>query len=85
MVTFLYGAAAMGCVVIGLFFWRFWRQSVDRLFLLFALAFWILAIDRTVLGVFAFANEWREYVFLLRLLAFCLILYGIFDKNWKRG
>lgn len=81
MVTFLYGAAAMGCAVAGLFFWHFWRQSVDRLFLTFALAFWMLALDRTVLGLFAFATEWREYVFLIRLVAFCLILYGIFDKN----
>ena len=81
MVTFLYGAAAMGCAIIGLFFFRFWRQSLDRLFLMFALAFWILAADRTVLGLVSFATEWREYVFLLRLVAFCLILYGIFDKN----
>jgi hypothetical protein len=81
MVTFLYGMAAMGCITIGLFFWHFWRQSLDRLFLMFALAFWFLAVDRAVLGVFAFANEWREYVFLLRLLAFCLILFAILDKN----
>jgi hypothetical protein len=73
----------MGCAVIGMFFWRFWRQSLDRLFLMFALAFWILAIDRTVLGVVSFATEWREYVFLFRLLAFCLILYGIVEKNRK--
>jgi hypothetical protein len=84
MVTFLYGAAAMGCAVIGLFFWRFWRQSRDRLFLMFALAFWILTIDRTVLGTITFASEWRAYVFLLRLVAFCLILYGIYDKNRAR-
>jgi hypothetical protein len=83
MVTFLYGAAAMGCAVIGLFFWRFWRQSVDRLFLMFALAFWILAIDRAVLGLVSVASEWREYIFLMRLVAFCLILYGIVDKNRK--
>jgi hypothetical protein len=81
MVTFLYGAAAMGAFIIGLFFWRFWRQSLDRLFLMFALAFWILALDRTVLGIVSFASEWREYVFLLRLLAFSLILYGIIEKN----
>jgi hypothetical protein len=81
MVTFLYGAAAMGCMVIGAFFWRFWKQSVDRLFLMFSMAFWILAVDRTVLGVVEFSTEGREYVFLLRLLAFCLILYGIVDKN----
>ena len=81
MTTFLYGASAMGCAVIGLFFLRFWRESQDRLFLLFALAFWILAIDRIVLGTLSFATEWRVYVFLLRLVAFCLILYGIVDKN----
>jgi hypothetical protein len=81
MVTFLYGAAAMGSAVIALFFFKFWRQSGDHLFLMFALAFWMLALDRTVLGVFAFATEWREYVFLIRLSAFCLILYGIAHKN----
>jgi hypothetical protein len=81
MVTFLYGAAATGCAVIGLFFWRYWRQSTDRLFLLFALAFWILAIDRTVLGAWEVADEWRAYVFLLRLVAFCLIIFGIVGKN----
>ena len=81
MVPFLYGAGAMGCLVAGLFFWRFWRHSLDRLFLMFALAFWMLAIDRTVLGLLAFANEWRQYVFLIRLAAFTLILYGILDKN----
>jgi hypothetical protein len=81
MVTFLYGAAAMGCAIIGLFFFRFWRQSLDRLFLLFAMAFWMLAVDRIVLGIFAFATERREYVFLLRLIAFCLIIYGVVDKN----
>jgi hypothetical protein len=81
MVTFLYGASAMGCAAIGLFFWHFWRQSLDRLFLMFALAFWILTIDRMVLGLLSFATEWRAYVFLLRLLAFCLILYAIADKN----
>ena len=69
--------------MIGLFFWRFWRQSVDRLFLMFALAFWILAIDRAVLGLVSVASEWREYIFLMRLVAFCLILYGIVDKNRK--
>jgi hypothetical protein len=83
MISFLYGAGAMGCAVIGLFFWRFWRQSTDRLFLIFALAFWILALDRAALGVMAAAEEWRAYIFLLRLGAFCLIIYGIVDKNRK--
>ena len=29
------------------------------------------------------AEEWRAYIFLLRLGAFCLIIYGIIDKNRK--
>jgi hypothetical protein len=81
METFLYGASAMGCTGVGLFFFRFWRRSFDRLFLLFALAFWLLALDRTVLGLVSFATEWRPYVFFIRLGAFALIIYAIVEKN----
>ena len=81
MATFLQGAVAMGCAVAGLFFLRFWRDSGDRLFRWFALAFWVMAVSYILLGVIAFATEWRVYVFLLRLIAFSLILLGIFEKN----
>jgi hypothetical protein len=80
-ISFLYGAVAMGCVIVGVFFLRFWQQLRDSLFLWFACAFWILAISYTLLGVLTFATEWRVYVFAVRLLAFCTILYGIFEKN----
>ena len=33
---FLLGAIAMGCAVASLFFFRFWRNTRDRFFLLFA-------------------------------------------------
>jgi hypothetical protein len=79
--TFLYGTTAMNCAVIGLFFLRFWTRSRDRFFLWFACAFLILGVERAVLGLLPFATEWREYVYLLRLFAFCVILYGIADKN----
>ena len=81
MVTFLHGAVAMGCVVAGLFFLRFWRDSQDRLFRWFALAFWVLAASYTLLGLVSFATEWRVYVFVLRLISFSLILFAIFEKN----
>jgi hypothetical protein len=81
MVIFLQGAVAMGCAVAGLFFLRFWRDSRDRLFRWFALAFWVLALSYALLGLIAFATEWRVYVFVLRLLAFSLILFGIYEKN----
>ncbi len=81
METFLHGGTAVNCAVIGLFFLRFWTRSRDQLFLCFAGAFLILGIERSVLGLLPFMTEWREYVYLLRLLAFCLIIYGIVDKN----
>ena len=81
MTVLLQGAVAMGCAVAGLFFLRFWRDSRDRLFLSFAFAFWLLAVSYVLLGTIAFAREWQVYIFVLRLLAFCLILLGIFEKN----
>jgi uncharacterized protein DUF5985 len=81
LVVFIQGAVAMGCAVAAFFFLRFWRQSRDALFLSFAAAFALLSLSYVLLGTVAFATEWRVYVFVVRLLAFCLILYGIFDKN----
>ena len=81
MVIFIQGAVAMGCAVAGLFFLRFWRDSRDRLFRWFALAFWVMALSYMLLGLIAFATEWRVYVFVLRLVAFSLILFGIYEKN----
>lgn len=81
MVTFLQGATALGCAVIGLFFLRFWRETGDRLFHRFALAFWLLSFSYGLLGLVAYATEWRVYVFVVRLLAFALILFGIAEKN----
>ena len=79
--AFLRGAVAMGCVIAGLFFLRFWRDSQDRLFLQFAFAFWLLAFSFVMLGIISLATEWRVYVFVLRLVAYCLILFAIIDKN----
>jgi heme A synthase len=79
--VFLQGAVGMGCAVVGLLFLRFWRDSRDRLFLRFAFAFWTLALSYVLLGVISFATEWRVYVFVVRLVAFCLILYAIVEKN----
>jgi hypothetical protein len=40
------GALAMAFAVAGLFFLRFWRDTKDRLFAFFALAFFALAANR---------------------------------------
>jgi hypothetical protein len=84
LVTFLQGATSSACAAIALFFLRFWRQSADRLFLFFALAFAILAVDYLLGGVLGPAPDWRVPVFLVRLSAFIVILLGIADKNVAR-
>ena len=46
MEHFVMGAIAMASAVVALFFLRFWRETGDRLFAMFALAFLLLGITR---------------------------------------
>lgn len=78
---FISGALTMGYVVAALFFLRFWRQSRDRLFAFFALAFGILALQRAALAFTTQTNENTLVLYLIRLLAFVIILLAILDKN----
>lgn len=83
--AFLSGAIMICFLVAGLFFFRFWKQTRDRLFLMFSLSFWLLGGNQ--LG-FIFAEEGsagRSYVYLIRLAAFLLILIAIVDKNRARS
>ena len=79
----LVGAIIMGFLIAGLFFRHFWKLTRDRLFGLFALAFWAMAAERIVLLGIGSDHEFRPYIFLIRLLAFALIIAGIIDKNRK--
>ncbi len=79
---FLNGAAFMGAWVCGLFFFRFWRKSQDRLFLIFGISFWLQAAERLFSLLWSdVTSEHRAVVYLLRLLAFLVIIGGIWDKN----
>jgi hypothetical protein len=80
----LIGAIAALSFVIGSFFMRFWRVTGDRFFLLFGLSFWIEAGNRVLLGVLAAWREDMPAYFLVRLVAYGLILYAIIDKNRRR-
>jgi hypothetical protein len=77
---FLLGAIVVACGVAGLFFLRFWRRTRDRLFLIFAVAFWTLGGNWLALA-FINADEVRTWLYAVRLAAFVLILLGIWDKN----
>jgi Family of unknown function (DUF5985) len=75
------GAIVMGYSVVGLFFLRFWRETRDRLFLIFAGAFWILGVQRLALVLSRDMVEDDTGLYLVRLFAFLLILGAIVDKN----
>ena len=86
MPQFLLGAVAMASLVAAAFFWRFWRQTHDRFFLLFAAAFLLEAINRTTLAAIGSVTEEQEPLFyLVRLFSFVLILIAIVDKNLRGG
>jgi hypothetical protein len=81
LVLFLSGMLGAGYLVVAGFFLRFWRQTRDRLFLYFTIAFLLLAIQRAlVVPEFALVED-KTWAYGLRLLAFVLILYGIVMKN----
>jgi hypothetical protein len=81
---FLSGAITMGFWVIGLFFWKFWREAKDRLFAYFCVAFWILGAERIAVAYLGAHQETGPVVYLARVLALSLIAYGIIERNRRR-
>ena len=77
---FLGGALTMGYIVLGVFFLKFWRRTRDPLFKMFAYAFWLMAVN----GFAVTASNGYEldvvWSYLLRLLAFVLIIMLI---TWR--
>ena len=80
-VSIMSGALVAGYWLVALFFLRFWRDTRDRLFGAFSAAFWLLGLQRLGLA-FALAHEQETtWLYLLRLVAFVVILWAIVDKN----
>ena len=84
MSEFLQGATTIASLAIALFFLRFWRQTSDRLFAVFAAAFAVLAVNRMLLAVLEEDSESRTWVYALRAVAFLMIAIAVVDKNVRR-
>jgi Family of unknown function (DUF5985) len=80
-VVFLQTVSATCAGISGLFFLRFWRASRDPLFAFFCAAFWLIALSWALLALFSPQEEARPYIYVLRLVAFSLIMIGIVMKN----
>jgi hypothetical protein len=81
MEHFIMGAIAMASAIVALFFLRFWRDTGDRLFAIFAVAFLLLGTTRLGLALSPEQSEGETSWYWLRLVAFLLILAAIIDKN----
>jgi uncharacterized membrane protein HdeD (DUF308 family) len=82
---FLLGVIATSSLTAGIFFLKFWRQTRDSLFLAFALAFVVEGLNRCALLFLEKPNEGSPYIYIVRLLAFLLILGAILHKNYGRS
>lgn len=87
MRVFAWGVLAMASLVAALFFLRYWRVSRERLFAFFALAFLGLATNWTVLAMVDHpADEAQQAdAYVIRLVAFVILIIGIIDKNRRSG
>jgi hypothetical protein len=77
----LAGAVTLGFFVAAGFFLRFWQRTRDRLFLAFAAAFTLLAVNQLLAAFLGASDERTPYTYVLRVLGFVLILFAIVDKN----
>lgn len=81
---FTSGMITAGELIAGLFFLKFWSRSGDSLFMSFAIAFWLLALNQLLLAMGRLPREEHSWIYLLRLAAFVLIAAAIVQKNANR-
>ncbi len=81
---FLAGLVTMGFLVAAGLFLRFWRRTKDGLFIAFAVAFFLLAVSQALGAWLNLPFEEDTWLFLLRFLAFSLIIAAVLRKNFHR-
>ncbi len=81
MEGFLVGVIATASLACGTFFLRFWRDTRDSLFLAFGLAFLLEGLNRATVLMIDHPNEGTPRIYIVRCVAFLIILAGIVNKN----
>ena len=83
MIEFLSGAVTLGYLVAAAFFLRFWRKTAERLFLAFAIAFALFALNQALASALTVVSEPWSLIYALRVIGFLVILGAIVDKNLR--
>ena len=82
IMNFVSGCIFLGFLVVAGHFFKFWRTTRDRFFLLFAIAFFLFGLEKFFIALYIGA-ETLSYIYTIRLVASCFILAAIIDKNRK--
>jgi peptidoglycan/LPS O-acetylase OafA/YrhL len=80
----LYGAFAAGYLICSLLFVRMWRTVRAPLIMMMALAFGLMSLAYLLLGVTHTDESDDTWIYMIRLLAFVVILAGIALTNLRR-
>lgn len=80
--NFVAGCIFLGFMIVAGHFFKFWRSTRDRFFLLFAIAFFLFGIEKLCVALIIGA-ETISCIYIVRLVASCFILAAIIDKNRK--
>lgn len=81
MSEFSAGLITMGYLIAGLFFFRFWRQTGDQLFVTFGCAFLLFSLNQALVTLSGLPHEESSWLYLLRLAGFGLIIVAVVRKN----
>jgi uncharacterized membrane protein HdeD (DUF308 family) len=80
--AFLLGVIAASSITAAVYFLKFWKRTHDSLFLAFAVAFLIEGVNRIAVLEVERPNEGSPWTYVVRLIAFLIILAGILNKNY---
>ena len=81
---FLLGIIVTASLTAAVYFLKFWRRTRDPLFMAFAAAFTIEGLNRLTYLFLDSPNEGSPVIYVVRLLAFLIILVAIVRKNRGR-
>ena len=82
MREFVAGTSMALAAVVAVMWWRFWSRGRNPLFLLFALAFALLAVNSLVVVLTSGDGE-SALAYLIRLAAFLLIIAAVVIENFR--
>jgi hypothetical protein len=81
MDALLMGGLVVACAAVGVCFLRFWKATRDSFFVWFALAFWLQGAQWLYAGLTDPSSEFLPFAYVLRLLAYAMIVVAIVRKN----